>query len=192
MTDKKEEIKMIENLKTNLIPDEKNYKLIRQKMIDANKLTKIEFEKDLKIFKSSEKPCNFQTNFNSESIENLKKLLHQFFNSEDIYNDKTSNLKNLESKKNEIINFEMSESSIIHSLLNSQNDKQNFIDDKTKEFDSIIRDKESKIIEIEIEFNNYQEKIKNLLSQINIISKENKLIVENVYYFSYFIIIIQF
>ena len=167
-------------MKAKLIPDEKNYKLILQKKIDSSRLKKLEYNKELRLLHATEKLDKFYIYFNSELIRNCSTLNEQFFNKETIIIEKSANLKAQEFKKNEIAKIEMSESSIISSLFNSEKDKQTFIEDKMKELDYNVKEKEMKIKNLESEIQIQLESIKQLIAHLDKVSKENRIIVENV------------
>lgn len=178
-----EDINHQDSLKKKLIPDEKNYKLILQKKIDLSETKKVEQNKVLKLVQATEKLDKFYLNFYSELIKNLFILTEKFFTKEEINIEKSSKLKALEYEKNEISKIESSEVSIINTLINTKNDKKIFTEEKTKEVDSYIKENEIKIKQIESENTLVEESIKNSLYQLDKISKDIKIIVENVKFF---------
>lgn len=120
------------------------------------------------------------TNFNSEQFKNNSNLTEQYFNKETINLEKSNTQKAQEFKKNELLKIENTESSIIESLINSEKDKQIFIEDKEKVKESHLKEKGMTIKNTESEAQILIESTKQLIGQLEKKSMENKTVVNNV------------
>ncbi len=178
-------LNQIEIFTSNLTPDEKNHKLILEKMIDISLQINEAFNRELKFTHTNEKFDKFDINFNTDLIKNCLNLTEQNVIKETTTLEKSAKFKALENKKNEIINIETTEISIINSLINSEKDKEIYLEEKMKERHSHEQENQMKKKNIASEIQKQELILKQFIAELDKGSKENKIIFENVNIFIY-------
>lgn len=156
-----------------IIPDENNQKIIALKKEDLNEKQNIEISHSLQLFESKKQNRIYGENLINQSND-LRIIQTPAFTNIEFINQKSNNLKILETRFDDNTNIENEIKVLLNSLNSSINDLKTFSQEKVKEYKTNQSDMENNLKIINEECLDYTNKIQNLLMNLESKSKENK------------------